>query len=439
MEKAIVASNISKKYKLYSGTKERMMDLLLPTSIGEDFYALSDVTFEAGKGDVVGFVGINGSGKSTLSNIVAGIIPPTSGQLDIYGQASLIAVSSGLKNDLSGRDNIELKLLMLGFNKDEIKRLVVPIIEFSELGKFIDQPVKSYSSGMKSRLGFAISVNIDPDILIIDEALSVGDKAFAGKSFDKMMEFKSKGKTMIFISHSIGQMRRFCEKILWLEFGKVKEYGPVEEVLGHYELFLSRWEKMDKQEREKYKEMALNGDDPFKNLNSEDENEAIVIESDDYKEELVSILGHIKAGYSLIYKSPFKLSSGYSSNQYKNSVYYIKKQITFLNEIYYLLSESPSAEKGILGWMKKSDLSLHRHLLIDEEEKTFELSGSGSAFTKPWGGKSDIVYGDLRSLQGQQVSVIRTEKVGKNVWRKCIVKNEEVWIHNKHLIRSRQP
>nr|WP_237670161.1 SH3-like domain-containing protein [Virgibacillus halodenitrificans] len=89
--------------------------------------------------------------------------------------------------------------------------------------------------------------------------------------------------------------------------------------------------------------------------------------------------------------------------------------------------------------MKKSDLSLHRHLLIDEEEKTFELSGSGSAFTKPWGGKSDIVYGDLRSLQGQQVSVIRTEKVGKNVWRKCIVKNEEVWIHNKHLIRSRQP
>src|SRR5690625_1150616 len=120
---------------------------------------------------------------------------------------------------------------MLRFSKKEIKALEPDIIEFSELESFIDQPVKSYSSGMRSRLGFAISVNIDPDILIIDEALSVGDKAFAEKSLKKIKEFKEDGKTMIFVSHSINQMRRFCDKILWLEFGMVKEYGDVNEVL----------------------------------------------------------------------------------------------------------------------------------------------------------------------------------------------------------------
>lgn len=253
MEKAIVVRNVSKKYKLYSGNKERILDLISPKSYGEDFYALANVNFEAEKGDIIGFIGINGSGKSTLSNIIAGIVPETSGTVEVNGQASLIAVSAGLKNDLTGRDNIELKLLMLGFTKEEIRELEPSIIEFAELEKFIDQPVKSYSSGMKSRLGFAISVNIDPDILIIDEALSVGDKAFAEKSLNKMKEFKQKGKTMIFVSHSLGQMKEFCEKILWLEYGMVKNFGTVDEVLPKYKEFLQRWKKMSKKEREEYR------------------------------------------------------------------------------------------------------------------------------------------------------------------------------------------
>ncbi|WP_096437109.1 teichoic acids export ABC transporter ATP-binding subunit TagH [Alteribacter populi] len=257
MDKSIIAKNITKKYKLYSKPSERVLDIILPKSYGEDFYALRDVNFEAEKGDVVGFVGINGSGKSTLSNVLAGILPETSGTVDINGQAALIAVASGLKGDLTGRDNIELKCLMLGFSKKEIEAIEPEIIEFSELEQFIDQPVKSYSSGMKSRLGFAISVNINPDILIIDEALSVGDKSFAEKCLDKMNEFKSQGKTMIFVSHSLGQMKEFCEKILWLEFGKVKEYGTVEEVLPRYEDFLKKYKKMSKKEKRKYREEAL--------------------------------------------------------------------------------------------------------------------------------------------------------------------------------------
>ncbi|WP_130860490.1 teichoic acids export ABC transporter ATP-binding subunit TagH [Gracilibacillus phocaeensis] len=257
MQKSIVVRNITKKYKLYSGTKERFLDLLTPKSFGEDFYALRNVSFDVEKGDILGLIGTNGSGKSTLSSIMAGIVPETSGTIEINGQTSLIAISSGLKNDLTGRDNIELKLLMLGFDKYEIDELEPEIIEFSELDKFIDQPVKSYSSGMKSRLGFAISVNIDPDILIIDEALSVGDRAFAEKSLNKMMEFKEKGKTMIFVSHSLGQMRKFCEKILWLEFGTVREHGSVNEVIDNYENYLNDWKKMSKREKEAYKQQVI--------------------------------------------------------------------------------------------------------------------------------------------------------------------------------------
>ena len=257
MAKTIEIKNVSKKYKLYSTNSERIKDLILPKSYGKDFWALRNVNFEANNGDVVGFIGINGSGKSTLSNIIAGIVPQTSGEVKVHGEASLIAVASGLKGDLTGRQNIELKCLMLGFTKKEIIDMEDSIIEFAELEEFIDQPVKSYSSGMKSRLGFAISVTIDPDILIIDEALSVGDKTFAEKSLNKMKQFKENGKTMIFVSHSLSQMKEFCDKILWLEFGKVKEYGPTEEVIKNYQAFLRKYRKLNKEQRLEYRNKML--------------------------------------------------------------------------------------------------------------------------------------------------------------------------------------
>lgn len=442
MEKAIIASNISKKYKLYNGTKERILDLVSPKSYGEEFYALSDVNFEAEKGDIIGFVGINGSGKSTLSNVVAGIVPETSGNVIVNGQASLIAVSSGLKGDLSGRDNIELKLLMLGFNKEEIDNLEPSIIEFSELENFIDQPVKSYSSGMKSRLGFAISVNVDPDILIIDEALSVGDKAFAGKSFDKMMEFKEKGKTMIFVSHSIGQMRKFCEKILWLEFGRVKQYGAVDEVLPQYEAFLSKWEKLSKNEREDYKNRIMSGSGLDSNeFELEEKKDSSGNTNEEWnevlEEQLTSLLGHIRAGKSSIYSTPYD-QEGKSSDPYKNSVYYIKKQATYREETFYLLSEKPSAIEGIIGWMKSTDLSLHQHIAIDEDTKTFYITGEGSGFLRPWGGKNDIVYGNLKPYKDKVFYVFRTGKVGKNIWYGGKLEEKEMWIHSNHVTAEKE-
>lgn len=257
MAKSVIVKNISKKYKLYSKPSEKLLDIILPKNYGEVFYALRNVSFEAEEGDVIGLVGINGSGKSTLSNILAGIVPQTAGTLDIKGQASIIAVSAGLNAQLTGRENIELKCLMLGFSMEKIKELEPEIMEFAELGKFIDQPVKSYSSGMKSRLGFSISVHTDPDVLIIDEALSVGDKAFAEKSLEKMREFKKRGKTMFFVSHSIGQMKQFCEKALWLEFGQVKMYGDIKEVIPAYEKFLKEYNQMSSKEKKKFREEAL--------------------------------------------------------------------------------------------------------------------------------------------------------------------------------------
>ncbi|MFB5661496.1 teichoic acids export ABC transporter ATP-binding subunit TagH [Alteribacillus sp. HJP-4] len=257
MKKAVIAKNLTKKYKMYETKSERLKDLFFPGDSGEEFYALRNVSFTAEKGDIIGLIGVNGSGKSTLSNMLAGIVPKTSGQLKKSGEAAIISVSSGLNNKLTGRENIELKCLMLGFNKKQIRAMENDIIEFAELERFIDQPVKSYSSGMKSRLGFAINTSIDPEILIIDEALSVGDKAFAKKSLDKMHEFKDRGKTMFFVSHSLGQMKEFCNKALWLEFGEVKAFGDMNEIIADYEEFLKNFNQLSKKEKKDFREKGL--------------------------------------------------------------------------------------------------------------------------------------------------------------------------------------
>ncbi|MBV6736441.1 teichoic acids export ABC transporter ATP-binding subunit TagH [Priestia megaterium] len=250
--------DVTKKYKMYNKQTDKIKDLLLNRDKGEYHYALNKVSFEVNEGEIVGVIGLNGSGKSTLSNLIAGVTMPNAGTVDIKGSASLIAIGVGLNNQLTGLENIELKGLMMGLNKHQIKEIVPKVIEFADIGKFINQPVKTYSSGMKSRLGFAISVNIDPDILVIDEALSVGDQTFTNKCLEKMNEFKENGKTIFFISHSLSQVKSFCTKALWIHYGHVKEYGDINEVGGRYGQFLKEYNAMSKEEREQFREKQLN-------------------------------------------------------------------------------------------------------------------------------------------------------------------------------------
>lgn len=443
MTKAIIARNVAKKYRVYDSQKERILDLVSPKDHGREFFALNGVDFEAEKGDVVGFIGINGSGKSTLSNILAGIVPESNGNVQVNGQTALIAVAAGLSEDLTGRDNIELKCLMLGFSKAEIKELEPDIIEFAELENFIDMPVKSYSSGMKSRLGFAISVNIDPDVLIIDEALSVGDRAFAEKSLKKMMEFKDQGKTMIFVSHSVGQMKRFCNKILWLEFGRVKAFGEVKEVLPLYEGFLSKWRSMSKDERDNYRQKVMSRDPgeveykQYGNLKLLDDDEELE-RSHGYTIRPVSRLAHLKGDSTFLFESPDSDKNKKQPHKYKKRVYYVKREVTYQFEVFYLLSTMPSGEDGVIGWIRAEETSSHALTFIDTDPKEFILNDTGFAAAEPWGGPAQYVHESLEHHAGMKYHVDETVLVGNNVWYRGMIEGEDtpVWTHMDNVVQN---
>lgn len=218
------------------------------------FYALQDISFKVKRGSIVGILGTNGSGKSTLSNILAGISSATSGDVQILGEQSLIAIKAGLDNNLTGFENIKMKGVLLGLSKKKISEITQGVIDFAELGDFLYQPVKTYSSGMKSRLGFSISIALDPDIIIVDEALSVGDKAFAAKCMTRMEELRETGKTIFFISHSISQMLQFCKEGIWIEGGKLRMQGEMKDVAREYETYVDEVKSMSKKEQKEHKD-----------------------------------------------------------------------------------------------------------------------------------------------------------------------------------------
>lgn len=255
MEKdiAIEFQHVSKIYKLKRKDKEVKKD-----EKTQYFYALKDISFKIKKGQVVGILGTNGSGKSTMAITLAGIAEPNEGEIKVNGEQALIAIQTGLNNQLTGLENIELKGALLGLSKKRIKEITEGVIEFAEIGDFLYQPVKKYSSGMKSRLGFSINLCLNPDILIVDEALSVGDKGFANKCLQKMKELKEQGKTIVFISHSLQQVREFCDSAMWLEGGRLKEYGELDEVCNHYAEYVEAYNRLSDKEKKKERDKKFN-------------------------------------------------------------------------------------------------------------------------------------------------------------------------------------
>ncbi|WP_040761365.1 ABC transporter ATP-binding protein [Weissella halotolerans] len=269
----VSAKYLTKTFDLGKSKSEKIRAMINPVGKGvQKFWALKGISFEVYEGDVVGIVGVNGSGKSTLLNILSGLLLPTSGELTINGETTLLAVGAGLRAQLTGRENIRLKSLMMGKSNKEIDAQMNDIIDFSDLGEFIDQPVKDYSSGMKAKLGFSIAVHQDPDILIIDEALSVGDQTFAQKALSKMHEFKAQGKTIFFVSHSLAQVREFTDKAMWIQYGDLKAFGSTKEIADDYQAWnkwfntLSRTEKKAYQEEQKEKQVAFSEEQLAKNI-----------------------------------------------------------------------------------------------------------------------------------------------------------------------------
>ena len=239
---AIHAQKLGKQYVLGASPYQRLWQLLMGSSSNlSHFSALSGVDINIAQGESVGIIGQNGAGKSTLLQLLCGTLTPSTGQLEVNGQvAALLELGAGFNQDFTGRENILFSAALYGMQALHIEKHLQEIIDFADIGEFIDQPVRTYSSGMYVRLAFAIATSVQPDILVIDEALSVGDGAFARKSFDRIMQLKQSGVTLLFCSHSLFQVESLCSRCIWLHQGQVMAQGPSAEVIAKYNDWLSQ-------------------------------------------------------------------------------------------------------------------------------------------------------------------------------------------------------
>ena len=239
MNLAVRSQELTKQYDIYPRPADRLLEMITRRPRHTVFPALQDVTFEVDKGEAIGIIGQNGAGKSTLLKLLCGVTRPTSGKIESFGTiASILELGTGFHPEFSGRDNASLNAAILGLSPAEVKRKLPSILEFSELGTFLDRPVKTYSSGMYMRLAFSVAVNVDPDILVIDEALAVGDGHFQKKCVDRIREFQAQGRTIVFCSHALYHVTAICRRTLWLDHGSVMRYGPTLDVVSDYESFL---------------------------------------------------------------------------------------------------------------------------------------------------------------------------------------------------------
>ncbi len=239
---AVIVDHVSKRFHLYKERNQSLKSAVMRRrkQVSEDFWAVKDVSFDVPSGESFGIIGRNGSGKSTMLKMLARIYYPDMGTIVLNGTAaSMLEVGSGFHPELSGRENIYLNGSILGLKRKEITAKFDEIVDFSGVEEFLDQPVKNYSSGMYVRLGFSVAVHTNPDILVVDEVLAVGDGAFREKSRKKFLEFTQQGRTVLFVSHSMEQVRDMCDDVLWIDKGVMREVGPAAEVTRHYEESLS--------------------------------------------------------------------------------------------------------------------------------------------------------------------------------------------------------
>ncbi len=251
-EAAIRVNNVSKLYKLYDRNRDRIWDALGLTrkKLYHEHYALHHLDFEVKKGETVGIIGTNGAGKSTILKIITGVLSPTEGSVEINGRISaLLELGAGFNMEYTGIENIYLNGTMSGFTREEIDARVPAILEFADIGEFVNQPVKTYSSGMFVRLAFAVAINIDPEILIVDEALSVGDVFFQTKCYHKFDEFKEQGRTILFVSHDMSSISQYCDRVILLDHGRMYAEGTPKEMISLYKRLMVGQAGQDARER----------------------------------------------------------------------------------------------------------------------------------------------------------------------------------------------
>lgn len=239
MDAAVQIDGVSKKFRLYRERNQTLKSAIMRgrTSVHEDFWALEDVSFNVPAGSTFGLVGRNGSGKSTLLKCLAKIYYPDKGSIKTHGRlAALLEVGTGFHPELSGRENVFLNGSILGMSRREVDAKLGEIVEFADIEKFIDQPVKTYSSGMYVRLGFSVAIHVDPDILIVDEILAVGDSDFQLKCLQKFVDFRAAGKTVILVSHSMAMVRDMCDQAAWISGGKLMQVGDSGSTIDAYSL-----------------------------------------------------------------------------------------------------------------------------------------------------------------------------------------------------------
>ena len=258
---AIQVEHLSKMYKLYNKPSDRLKEALGMKVKVREHFALNDVNFQVSRGETVGIIGTNGSGKSTVLKIITGVVSPTKGEVKVDGRISaLLELGAGFNGEYSGLENVYLNGTMIGFSKEEIDSKLDDILTFADIGDFIYQPVKTYSSGMFVRLAFAVAINIDPDILIVDEALSVGDVFFQAKCYRKFEEFKQKGKTIVFVSHDLNSISRYCDRVILLNKGNILDEGDPKKIVDLYKkILVQRDEVPEELEQDEVEESIQTG------------------------------------------------------------------------------------------------------------------------------------------------------------------------------------